>query len=370
MRRLIVLLLTLALLVGGAIPTWAAAGTPIVLDSQQTAVTMDAETGLLPLDQFAKAIGASYKWDAGRREATVVLGHRSIVMWAESPKAVLNGSVRTLAAAPVLSGNTLLAPARVVAEALGLYVAGEKDGALHLQSGMGLIQGSNAPNFTDDQILKGRTVVSMSMTNPWDPQEFDSFSFSMEQELHKYMDDLMVKVHMATPDEEPMTIEMAYVHGETYIKEPTTGWVATGSPVSPFEMFSGPLDELWQQSTRPDNPELEGAVVTVTGTSELDGVKVVNVMISMTESEAMPALGSLMGLDDAVEDEGVKVDVRRYTQTYAINPETGVVHHAHSELHLAASDREGISMEIKVMSDLRVSPVSVPLELPADFPAK
>ncbi|HYF79094.1 MAG TPA: copper amine oxidase N-terminal domain-containing protein [Symbiobacteriaceae bacterium] len=370
MRRLIVLLLTMTLLVGGAIPAWAATGMPVMLDGQQVAVVEDAATEGIALDQFAKAVGAEYKWDAARQEATVVLGHRSFVMWADSPKAVLNGAVRTLATAPSLSGNTLVAPARVVAEALGLYVAGEKDGALILRSGMGLIRSTKAPDFTSDQMMKARMLMGMSVANPIDPQESESFGLSMEQEFHKYQDDLMIKIHMSMFNQEPMDVEMAYVGGKTYVKEPGKGWTATDEAEPPLEMVSAQIGQVWEQSLRQDNPELEGAVVTVTGTSEMDGAKVVNVMVSLSESAIMPALSLIMGLDEAVQDEGVKIDVRRYVQTYAINPETGVVHESHTELLVVASDRTGVSMEMKVLGDLRVSPVSVPLALPADFPAK
>jgi hypothetical protein len=372
MRRLIVLLVTMAMLVGGAVPAWAATGMPIMLDGQQVAVVEDAATEGIALDQFAKAVGAEYKWDAARREVTVVLGHRSFVMWADSPMVVLNGFTRTLATAPTLSGNTLVAPARVVAEALGLYVAGEKDGALLLRSGLGLIQSTKAPDFTADQIMKVHFLTSMTMTNPFSPEESETIGFSMNQDFHKYQDELMWKIDMSMP-EESGTVEMAYVRGETYLKEPGEGWVATGEKGSPLELLagvSGQLDDLWEDSTRQANPGLEDAVITVIGTSEIDGVRVVNVMISMTESELTPDLGLLMGLSQATEAEGVEVDVQRYFQTFAIDPVTGIVHEAHTELFMVASDKTGFSLESQLLSTMRFSPVSVPLALPADFPAK
>lgn len=368
MRRLIVMFLALALFVGAALPASAATGTPIVLDDQPTTVTMDTETGFVALDQFAKAVGAQYTWVAERREASVVLGHRSIILWADSPRAVLSGTVRTLAAAPSLSGNTLLAPARAVAEALGLYVAGDKDGTLVLQTGLGLIQNTIAPDFAADQIMSASTHMSMLVNHPTNPEESESLSFSMEQAMHKYQEDLMLKIHMALPLETPATIELAYIDGKSYMKEPSKGWVMTGETAPPMDLFSMQFGELWTEAVQPGNPELEDAVVTVLGTSEMDGVKVVNVMISMTESEFMPAMGTIMGLDDAQEEEGVVVDIRRYTQTYAINPETGLVHEAVTELHMFASDRIGVTLESKVSGSMRVSPVSVPIELPADFP--
>lgn len=368
MRRLIVVLLALALLVGGAMPAWAATGTPVMLDGQQVAIVEDAETEGIALDQFAKAIGAEYKWDAARHEATVVLGHRSIIMWADSPKAVLNGMIRTQATAPVLRGDTLLAPASVVAEALGLYVAGKKDGALVLRSGLGLIQSTKAPDFNADQIMSLHTLTSMSMTDPMDPQNSESMGLAMEQKLHKYQDDLTLRIHMTMADEPPMALEMAYIAGESYLKDESGKWNTTGISAPPMEQVSEAFAALWAGSVNPENPELQEAVVTVTGTSEMDGVKVVHVMVSLTESGIMPALGILMGLGEAPDEEGVKLTVERFVQTYAIDPETGMVHDAHTEYFMRASDASGMSLEVENVSGMRVQPVSVPIELPADFP--
>ncbi|MDF2629765.1 MAG: Copper amine oxidase N-terminal domain [Symbiobacteriaceae bacterium] len=367
MRRLIVMLLTLVSLLAVALPAAAATATPIVLDGQNTAVSMDSETGLVTLDQFAKAVGAEYKWVAGRQEATVVLGHRSMVLWAASPKAVVNGGVRTLAAAPGLSGNTLLVPAKVVAEALGLYVAGEKDGALVLYTGMGLIRSTKPLNFAADQILSTRTRMSMSMTSVAEPEASESFSMSLGQTLHTYQGDLLLKMDMAMPGEESGTIEMAYVDGKSYMREPGKNWMATGEPEPDMmlEILSAQFAEQWDASLSSENPALDGAVVTVTGTSEMDGVTVVNVMVSMTESNMMPQITTAMGLDAA--DAG-DVGIRKYVQTYAIDPVTGMMHEAHTEFQMAGVDDAGFAGDLRMEINVRVNPVSLPLELPADFP--
>lgn len=361
MRRLIVMLLALALLAGAALPASAATGTPIMLNGQETAVTMDANTGVVALDQFAKALGAQYTWEATRHEATVVLGHRSVVVWADSPKAVFNGAIRNLAAAPKLSGNTVLVPAAVVAEALGLYVAGEKDGALALRTGLDLVLKSKAPDFTTDQILKARMVTKMVGSEALDLGVFGPFEMSVSYDLHVYKGQLTLRMQIETPSEPAMAVDVAYVDGKSYMKAPEMGWMETGEEGNPFEELSPLLGDMWTESATPDNPEFASAVITVTGTSEMDGVKVVHVMISKSESTTLPMAGP-----EGVEGLFGDIEFGGYVQTYAIDPETGIVHEAHSEMTTRVTGENGFGAQI--VSDLRVSPVSVPLKLPADFP--
>lgn len=363
MRRLIVVLLTLALLMTGALPAAAAAGGRIVLDGEQTTVAMDADTGFVALDQLAKTIGAEYTWVAERREATVVLGHRSVVLWADSPKAVFNGAFRTLAAAPVLSGNTVLAPAVAVAEALGLYVAGEKDGALMVRTGLDLITSAKATDFTSDRMMSSRMLVEMNTAGVGEWEDSKPSGTSMTSDFHIYKGQLMVKMRLERPSDPPRTLVAVYMDGKSYFKEDDEDWEISDEPTSPFDQeIPAELAALWAPAA-PNSAELKDAVITVTGTSEMDGVKVVHVMVSSTRPTTMPS-----GMSERlVTGLSGSFNVSRRVQTYTIDPETGIVHEAHTEISYSIS-RGYLNSDLRSVADYRVNPASVPIELPADFP--
>lgn len=359
-RRLSSVLLTVFLLVFVSLPASAASGLPILLDGKDTGVTLDAATGLAPVEPLAKALGADFAWNAARREATLVLGLRSVVLTADSNRAIASGVVRTLPTPARLIDGAIHAPALAVAESLGFYALPEA-GELELVSAWGLLSRLKNPDMTKDLMLTTSMVTRGTMTAPGADPESESFAWNTF--LHVYKQEMLMAITMEMPSEPAMEIIMAFKDGKAYVKEPALGWIVTdeSSPLG----IPGAFD--MDESTMPaaDSEELQGALMTITGTSEMDGVRVVHVLASMTESPLSREFAGVMlgGLDGPESYE-----IKQYLFTYAIDPLTGNLHHGQMEMVMAMTDSTGRRIESAMEVEIRSNPVSQPIQFPADLP--
>jgi hypothetical protein len=84
----------------------------------------------LPLRAISEALGATVDWIAETQGITVTLGNSTIGLQIGNTSAVVNGTVKTLDAAPYIKNGRTMVPFRVIAEGLGATV--EWDPALRI----------------------------------------------------------------------------------------------------------------------------------------------------------------------------------------------------------------------------------------------
>jgi len=84
----------------------------------------------LPLRAISEALGATVDWIAETQGITVTLGTNTIGLQIGNTSAVVNGTVKTLDAAPYIKNGRTMVPFRVIAEGLGATV--EWDPALRI----------------------------------------------------------------------------------------------------------------------------------------------------------------------------------------------------------------------------------------------
>jgi hypothetical protein len=61
-------------------------------------------------------------WDAAARRLDIRLGSRTVTTWVSKTIATVNGSSKTMSAAPAIMGGRTMIPLRFVAENLGCLV--------------------------------------------------------------------------------------------------------------------------------------------------------------------------------------------------------------------------------------------------------
>jgi Tol biopolymer transport system component len=137
-KILITLATSLALiglaLIGG--PAYAPAGETALAQEQPPALRVIIDGGALsypppvivngrvlaPASYLANALGAQVSWDAGQRMATLTADGAIIKLYADSPRASLNGSPVDLDSPARILHDRIFAPVRFVAEGLGARV--------------------------------------------------------------------------------------------------------------------------------------------------------------------------------------------------------------------------------------------------------
>ncbi len=73
----------------------------------------------LPFRYIGETVGAEIKWDNNAKKVTYVQGGKTIELWIGKNTVKVNGTSKSIDAAPVLSGGRTLAPIRFVMENLG-----------------------------------------------------------------------------------------------------------------------------------------------------------------------------------------------------------------------------------------------------------
>jgi hypothetical protein len=77
---------------------------------------------MVPIRAIVESLGGSLDWDAATRRLDIQLGSRSITTWVGKTIATVNGSSKTMSAAPAIIGGSTMIPLRFVAENLGCLV--------------------------------------------------------------------------------------------------------------------------------------------------------------------------------------------------------------------------------------------------------
>lgn len=114
-----------AVLVGAGLAlagsTPALGGIQVYLDSLPVSgVQVEQGVTLAPVRTLAQATGASLRWDASRKSATLIRGSDTLVLQAGSSRALQNGQTLELKAPALTGKDGLLAPALPLAQFLGL----------------------------------------------------------------------------------------------------------------------------------------------------------------------------------------------------------------------------------------------------------
>jgi len=138
-RKIVTLLLTVALMISSSVPAFADGITSVqfmigqgsyFLNASPLGVNMDAapyidpDSGrtLVPGRYLGDALGATTNWDANTKTVAVTGSNTTIQLVIGSTTMTINGQAQTLDNAPVIKNGRAYLPARWVANALGYQV--------------------------------------------------------------------------------------------------------------------------------------------------------------------------------------------------------------------------------------------------------
>jgi hypothetical protein len=77
---------------------------------------------MVPIRAIVESLGGNVGWDAAARRLDIRLGSRTVTTWVSKTIATVNGSSKTMSAAPAIMGGRTMIPLRFVAENLGCLV--------------------------------------------------------------------------------------------------------------------------------------------------------------------------------------------------------------------------------------------------------
>lgn len=88
----------------------------------EAAPMLSGDTTLVPLRFIAEALGAAVTWEEATRTAVLETGGATVRLTVDAAAAIVNGQPKELAAAPLISGETLMVPLRIIGESFGREV--------------------------------------------------------------------------------------------------------------------------------------------------------------------------------------------------------------------------------------------------------
>lgn len=97
-------------------------GQPQAIDENGTVPLITEGRTLVPIRAIIEAVGGDVSWDGESRETTLTYNDNIIVLTIDSTTAYLNGSEKTLDAAPAIIGGRTMLPVRFIAEGFGFDV--------------------------------------------------------------------------------------------------------------------------------------------------------------------------------------------------------------------------------------------------------
>ncbi|WP_026342464.1 N-acetylmuramoyl-L-alanine amidase family protein [Paenibacillus fonticola] len=126
-----------------------AASNSIYLDGQELEQPSHAKAGLIkgsvmvPIRVIVEGLGYEVGWDKETGTVAIAQGDRSLQLFIDNTKAVVDGKSVTLASPPLLQADTTLVPLRFVGEQMGLQVSWDNESkSAHLYSAReGLLDG-------------------------------------------------------------------------------------------------------------------------------------------------------------------------------------------------------------------------------------
>lgn len=110
-----------------------AASNSIFLDGQELEQPSSAQAGLVngsvmvPIRVISEGLGYEVGWEKQTGTVAIKQGSRSLQLFIDNGKAIVDGSDVTLSAPPLLKGDTTLVPLRFVGEQMGLQVSWDNE---------------------------------------------------------------------------------------------------------------------------------------------------------------------------------------------------------------------------------------------------
>lgn len=110
-----------------------AANNSIFLDGQELEQPSSAQAGLVngsvmvPIRVISEGLGYEVGWEKQTGTVAIKQAGKSLQLFIDNPKAVVDGSDVTLSAPPMLQGDTTLVPLRFVGEQMGLKVSWDNE---------------------------------------------------------------------------------------------------------------------------------------------------------------------------------------------------------------------------------------------------
>ena len=103
-------------------PRMTVGGVAKAIDAQGTKPLISNGTTMVPIRAIVESLGGSVGWNAPARRCDIRLGSRTVTTWVSKTIATVNGSSKTMSAAPVIIGGRTMIPLRFVAENLDCLV--------------------------------------------------------------------------------------------------------------------------------------------------------------------------------------------------------------------------------------------------------
>src|SRR5450830_1347659 len=103
-------------------PRMTVGGVAKAIDAQGTKPLISNGTTMVPIRAIVESLGGSVGWDTAARRCDIRLGSRTVTTWVSKTIATVNGSSKTMSAAPAIIDGRTMIPLRFVAENLGCLV--------------------------------------------------------------------------------------------------------------------------------------------------------------------------------------------------------------------------------------------------------
>jgi len=382
MRRFVSLFLTLAVLLAFSAPVQAGAGIRVHLDGAE--LTFDADPfvendrTLVPVRALSEALGFTVGWDEAEQRITLTRGETEIILWVDSTKVMVNGKESKLEVPVRKVGNRTFIPLRFVAETLGTYVTWDNDTqTAKVTSGKSLgnlvVKGLGQ---SMDQKAEGALDMSMKIAGDGIPGGTMDMTMHMAILAHIYKNQMLEQVSMQLPGSTTiMNSQVAAVDGKLYVKSgPEMPWTLAGNynPANINEVY-GAMGMQGLDAAQLQKDILGNAEVRVVGTTEVDGVQVLQVTIDLSKSGLDKAINQLMSsIPGAAGDmPNMTFQVDHYTITYFVNQETGFIHRTNIDMDVTVAVKEGTeggTIRLVMKGGINSKPTSEPIQFPADLP--
>ncbi|HWI51028.1 MAG TPA: copper amine oxidase N-terminal domain-containing protein [Symbiobacteriaceae bacterium] len=382
MRRLVSLLLSLVVLMAIVGPVQASSGIRVHLDGSE--LTFDADPfvendrTLVPVRALSEALGFAVGWDEVEQRITLTRGETEIILWVDSTKVMVNGKESKLEVPVRKVGNRTFIPLRFVAETLGTYVTWDNDTqTAKVTSGKSLgsviVKGLGQ---SMDQKAEGALDMSMIIAGDGIPNGAMALTTHMAIQAHLYHNQMLEQVAMQLPGSTTtMVSQVAAVNGKLYAKSgPDLPWTLAGNfnPANINELY-GAMGIQGLDAAQLQKDLLGNAQVRVVGTTEIDGVQVLQVAIDLSKSGLDKAINQLVSSIPGAAGEmpNMTFQVDHYSIAYFVNQETGFIHRTDIDMDVtvAVKDKtEGGTIRLVLKGGINSRPTSEPIQWPADLP--
>lgn len=377
MKRLLALLVAVVVIMTGAVNAAAASDVKVFIDdkevqSQVSAYTEGGRT-LVPVRALAESLGFTVAWDPAERRITLSKEGSEIVLWVDSNRVLVNGKEDTIDVPAKITNGSTFVPVRFVAEKLGsvVYWDSKANGA-KVFSPKGLFASLEQAGTTPAD-MKGTFDIegTTEMAGEGLPGGKATVPVSMHMEMQQYQGDALMSMTTKVPGvpNADQTVQMFTRGGKVFMQNPATGaWTAV-STLDPSQGFDpSSVVKGLPDITKLDQSAMNQVQVTLGGTEEIDGVKVVRLDVDMSKVDMQAIIDAVMksmGLAEQGAQMTMQVDHMR--ASYWIQPENrfprkSVVDMAYTMTVTAQGTTMNIGLTMKMT--MQAQPLSEPIKFP------